>query len=402
MLDKISSAGKFNYSQCSNCGLPDKWGITKLDDQGVCNYCHYYRSVKDELRDFDRWNKLFSSVFERYRGKFEYDAVVGFSGGKDSSYIVHTLKQHYKARVLAVTVDFGFMPSGIAKENIKRVANHLGIDHINYEVPTDHVRKCFRNAIKQGKLLCEFCTTMCWLVARKIAIERHIPFYIMGSDRGQMFRGLSPETAPVSGAELINMMLTPYSEQKTVRADNPKFVNRIRSWLHRYGLPLETAEEIYPTPKFLPGTKAFPLNLQFFLFHRYREKEIKQTLTREAGWELPQGDHLHSHHDCVLHDAAMYFFREATGTTLTSGEICVDVREGEIRRGEAIDVIKNEETYLNSLSHPYIVFQELFEITEQDVNNALKRFRRRMKMLSSLRKLQMIFMKPKLRLLENQ
>jgi hypothetical protein len=130
-----------------------------------------------------------------------------------------------------VTVDFGFMPTGPAKENIKRVADHLGIDHINYEIPSDYVRRSFRGAIEKGRLLCGFCTTLCWAIPRKIAIERHIPLYIIGSDRGQMFRELSPETAPVSGSRLIDMMLTPYSEEKTLRFDNPKIVNRWRSML---------------------------------------------------------------------------------------------------------------------------------------------------------------------------
>lgn len=390
-----------NADRCARCALPINWGITRLDDSGVCNYCRFYDTAREKLRDFDRWNQLFLNHIEQHRGKFEYDAVVGFSGGKDSSYIVHTLKEHYKCRVLAVTVDFGFMPTGPAKENIKRVADHLGIDHINYEIPSDYVRRSFRGAIKKGRLLCGFCTTLCWAIPRKIAIERHIPLYIIGSDRGQMFRELSPETAPVSGSRLIDMMLTPYSEEKTLRFDNPKIVNRWRSMLGSFGLPAEFCEEIYPFPESLPGTKAVPLSLQFFLFHAYCEKEIKRILASETGWHLPPDDHLHAHHDCVLHDAAMYFVREAVGTTLTTGEICVDVREGEIRREEAVKVLEDEEKYLGGLKEPYKVFQEYFGISEKDVRLSLKRFRRRFTILRLLRKFQMIFSKPKLRLLDD-
>jgi len=325
--------------------------------------------------------------------------VVGFSGGKDSSYIVHTLKKHYQCRVLAVTVDFGFMPSGPAKENMKRVAKSLEIDHVIYDASANYLRQGFRHAILKARF-CGFCTALCWLIPRKIAVERHIPFYVMGSDRGQMFRDLSPETAPMSGADDINFMMTPYSAEKTLRGDHPTRVPRMRSFLATFGLPEEVCQEIYPAPEYLPRTQTMPFNLQFFLFHPYREKEIKTVLATEANWQKPTGDHLHSHHDCILHDAIMHLFRACTGTTLTASEICVDVREGEIAREEAIEALKTEAARLDNLSEPYRVFQDCFNISEQEMQRVTKRFRRRMEFLRRLRKFQLLFYRPKLRLLD--
>jgi len=70
--------------------------------------------------------------FEKYRGKHQYDAVVGLSGGKDSTYVLCQIVNKYKLKVAAVTYDNGFL-TDFAKESIKNTVNKLGVvvaDHI--------------------------------------------------------------------------------------------------------------------------------------------------------------------------------------------------------------------------------------------------------------------------------
>ncbi len=395
---------KMEDQRCVRCTLPQNWGITKLDKDGVCNYCRYYDTVKDDLRDFERWQKLFADHLDVHKGKYAYDVVVGFSGGKDSSYIIHQLKSHYNCKVLAVTVNFGFMPTPFAIENSRRVAKSLGIDHIVYDATFSEIQNAFKAAIKGGRL-CGLCTALCSAFTRKIAVEKQIPFHILGADRGQLLRDLAPEVGPMSGARTISKMLTPYSVEKTIRKDNPQQNKKVRGWLSNFGFNSETIENIYPEAKPLNGTKAVPLNLQYFLFHPYNEKEIKHILTEETDWQLPDKDHLHAHHDCDFHDAATYYFREAHNTTITNGtngEIAVDVREGTIKYDEAMQALKQEEERLNNLNltEPYAVFQEYFEIPAHYLHAAAKRARRQTNVLRNLRKVQMIFMEPKLRMFD--
>lgn len=392
---ELHTAPKPIDDRCTRCGLPASWDITILDDGGVCNYCRYYDTMRKELRDFDRWSQLFADHLDRHRGKYAYDAVVGFSGGKDSSYILHMLKNHSGYNVLAATCNFGFMPAGPALDNITRVTQHLGVDHVFYDFPPGLIQRTFRAAIRHGLPVCLPCSSLCWLVTRKIAIERHIPFIVSGADRGQLLHSLSAETDHASGAADIWDMLTPYSEEKTQRADNPQTARKLRAWLRRFDLPAEYCAELCPDAEFLPGTNAAPLPLPYFLFHPYREKEIKRILTREAGWRTPANDHLHAHHDCLLHDAAAAFLREATGHLKTVGEISVDVREGEISREEAIGVQEHERRRLDNLHEPYAIFQSYFGIAERDVLRAAKHYRRRIWLRRALLKLRMIVLRPR-------
>ena len=389
-----------DIQHCTRCGLPQTWEITRFDKDGICNYCRCYDAVKDTLCDFKRWQQLFADHLNTYKGQFEYDVVVGFSGGKDSTYIVYSLKEHYHCNVLAVTVDFGFMPTEPAKQNIARVIDCLGVDHLFYKIDEKEAKNAFAHRAKKGGV-CSLCTMLCWAVPRKIANERQAPFYILGSDRGQLLRSFSPETRPVSGIDVINHMLTDYSTEKTTRSDNTKTAAAVRKGLQMTGFSAQLSEKLYPDPSFLAGTRAYPLELLYFLFHPYNEKELKKLIAEQTNWRLPDGNGLHSHHDCELHDAALYYIQQATGNTITTGELCVDVREGSIARDEAMHTLALERERLLAMKNPYTAFEKHFGVTHEDVAAASQKLRRRLSRMIALRKTQLLFSKPTLKLLQN-
>lgn len=381
---------------CSRCGLPGNWSLTRFNAQGICNFCLYYDTVKHKLRDFKRWNKSFRDHLDTHKGKFQYDAVVGFSGGKDSSYIIHKLTQHYGYKILAVTVNFGFMPTQFAIENSKRVVRKLNVDHYIYDATDPQTMDGFKQSIKMGQF-CSLCTALCTAFTRKVALNKGIPFIILGADRGQMLRELSPETRPVSGAAQLASMVLPYSAEKTWQSEPPVMEKNIRRWLTNFGYSKQTTEDIYPSAKPLPGTEAKPLTLQFFAFHDYHEDKIKNTLVDEADWTRPKNDHLHAHHDCIFHDANMYALRKANNSTITMGEICVDVREGCIPRQAALDVLEKEALKLNSIEKPWAVFEDYFGLQENDILPAIKKVGKRIRLLKRLRKLQLLFYKSRIK-----
>ena len=395
MLQKGKGKRKTNLKRCVRCGLPDTWIMTRFDRQGVCNYCTFYETVQDSLTDFDRWQKLFAQTLDMYKGKFDFDAAVGFSGGKDSSYILHSLKNHYNCKVVGITVNFGFMPTQFALDNSKRVAESLGVEHIIYDASSPDIIEGFKNAAKRG-LVCGLCTALCAAFTRKLANERQIPFYVMGADRGQLLRFLAPEAGPMSMARDLVSMLMPYSAEKTLLQDSPFRVKNMHKWLGSFGFSPELCDFIYPAPSKLPNYEAVPQSLQYFLYHNYQEEKMKSVLQNEMTWQRHKDDHLHSHHDCDLHDANSHFFREATGATITTGEICVDVREGEIRRDEAVAMLQNESDHLDQLLMPHAPFKEIFNVDAQEINKASKKFGRKMAMLRTIRNSRMFFKKPKL------
>lgn len=79
-------------------------------------------------------------------GQNQYDCVVGLGGGKDSSYIIHRLKNHYGANVLAFTCDNGFL-NDYALDFIRTVVDGLGVDHLWVKLPDELLRRLYRGSM---------------------------------------------------------------------------------------------------------------------------------------------------------------------------------------------------------------------------------------------------------------
>ncbi len=74
--------------------------------------------------------------------------VLAYSGGLDTSVIVHWLKQKYKCPVIAVTVDVGNIPK---KSVLQRNANRAGADKFYFiDAKTEFVREYLFTAVKSG------------------------------------------------------------------------------------------------------------------------------------------------------------------------------------------------------------------------------------------------------------
>ena len=93
---------------CKICGLGEDYTNIRFNDDGVCNYCEFYEAHKDMLEDTEQLEQAFRQKMEHAKAKAraagaDYDCLVGFSGGKDSTYIIYQLKETYGMRVLAFT-----------------------------------------------------------------------------------------------------------------------------------------------------------------------------------------------------------------------------------------------------------------------------------------------------------
>jgi len=128
-----------------------------------------------------------------------FHALVLFSGGKDSTYMVSRLKwEHPLLKLLLFTVDNTFM-SPIALENIKFTVEKLGLDHVVYRPPTKLYEKMYRHAfLNLNKKGCsgtvdQFDGDLFHDIARNWASRHGIPLIVSGCSRTQVQRILGFE-----------------------------------------------------------------------------------------------------------------------------------------------------------------------------------------------------------------
>lgn len=137
--------------RCKQCVISSRVPGIELRG-GVCNLClEYNRSVHAEE---EAWREKYvahqekelDQLLKSYQGKGpgRYDAIVLFSGGKDSVGMVYRLRRDYPSlRLLLMTWDNGFY-SSVALERSLEIAQKLDIDHIRYKPSSSLYKTLYR------------------------------------------------------------------------------------------------------------------------------------------------------------------------------------------------------------------------------------------------------------------
>lgn len=109
--------------RCTRCVLPESYPNIQFDEQGICNFCRGHKppiyAGKDALiKQVDRLKSKTSA----------YEAILGLSGGRDSTFTAYYIVQELGLNVVAFTYDNGMIPA-TTWENIHNTVSILGIDH---------------------------------------------------------------------------------------------------------------------------------------------------------------------------------------------------------------------------------------------------------------------------------
>lgn len=114
---------------CKSCLMPNTRPRVEFDDAGVCNACH--NALTKPKIDWEQRRREFLEMIEEKKaqsGHPDYDCIVPWSGGKDSSYIAHRLKFEFGLNPLLVTFS-PLVPNDIAVHNREEMLK-LGFDHL--------------------------------------------------------------------------------------------------------------------------------------------------------------------------------------------------------------------------------------------------------------------------------
>ena len=128
--DRISK-----LKRCTKCLLPETFPNIVYDAAGVCSYCNNYKPFVPNAE-----SELIKIADSVKKNNNRPDCLVAFSGGRDSSYSLHYLK-NLGLNPLAFSYDWG-MITDLARRNQSRICAELGIEHI---LVSADIRKKRRN-----------------------------------------------------------------------------------------------------------------------------------------------------------------------------------------------------------------------------------------------------------------
>lgn len=163
---------------CKACNLPETYETIEFDAEGICNICRQ-KEYKDSAIDWAGRRKQLDVLVEQYRGKFAYDCIVPFSGGKDSTFTLHYLMKEYKLKPLVVQFNHGFMRQGLLKNN-ERTFRKLGVDVINFTPNWQVVKRLMLEALIRKGDFCWHCHTGIYSYPMHVALQQQVPLIFWG------------------------------------------------------------------------------------------------------------------------------------------------------------------------------------------------------------------------------
>ncbi|WP_455385214.1 hypothetical protein [Acidihalobacter prosperus] len=191
--------------RCRICAVPSAYA--ELNSDGICSAC-LQRDAHSAATDVDTASAqrlaadVHAALSAAQGSGRDYDAILLFSGGKDSCYLLHRLQQDYPGlRVLSLLVDNGFM-SPVALKNATRAIARFNIDHIVFKPDPAFVRKLFCLAFReiprqQGYSIVDMMDgQLTFDSARNLAAKLEVPLVVCGLGRTQVaniFGGIRTE-----------------------------------------------------------------------------------------------------------------------------------------------------------------------------------------------------------------
>ena len=314
---------------CIKCVLPETFPGIRFNDEGVCNHCLNFVSQEKLLKQKHEYQIKFELLFKQQRDVGNYDCLMCYSGGKDSSYTLYILKTKYKARTLAITVDNGFA-SERAVQNIRNVVESLGIDHYFIKPRFDVLRRIFtscisdnlysQKALQRASAICTSCMGLVKFISLRLAIEKWIPFITYGWSPGQ---------APMASSVFKTNSSMVQSMQEAIK------------------VPLSTIvgnDEIRPyflEEKHFNASDRFPYIINPLAFLDYNEDKIFEDIGK-LGWIAPDDTDANST-NCLMNSFANTVHKAKFHYHPYAFEIANLVREGIITRENGLERLDEEE-----------------------------------------------------------
>jgi imidazoleglycerol phosphate synthase cyclase subunit len=319
---------------CTTCVYPSiSAAPMEFDDAGVCTGCQMAK-VKAAIAptEWDRRRGLLRDLIERYRSRdgSRHDVVIAVSGGKDSYFQTHVLKNEFGVNPLLVTYD-GNNWTDVGWRNMVRMREAFGVDHVLVRPSTTTLKKLNRLAFTTMGDMNWHGHVGIMTAPMRVAAEHGIPLVFYG-EHGYL--------------DLCGQFSMDDFPEVTYR-DRLEHFARGFEWNYFVGRENLTSADLsiwkYPSDQEL-----FDLDLRGIFLGNYVYWEANEhiELVRERyGFEVSNTpfdrtyrtmSNLDDMHENGVHDYLKYI---KFGYGRATDHTCKDIRAGLMGRGQAIELV---------------------------------------------------------------
>jgi N-acetyl sugar amidotransferase len=322
-----------DLKRCTRCVLPETHETITFDEEGVCSVCRQNEFKRDSI-DWAARKPMLDALIEEHRGRFAYDCIVPFSGGKDSTWTLLYLMEEYGVKPLVVSFDHGFMRPGVLA-NTERVIRQLGVAYHRFTPNWKVVQKLMLQTFLEKGDFCWHCHTGIFAYPMWVALREQVPLVIWGEP----------------SAEYTSY----YSYDQPEEVDEKRFNRFVNLGLSVDDMLVRLGDEIderdlqpfsYP-----PLRDLRQLQYRSVCLGSYIPWDVKRQsglIAERLGWKgdevenVPPG-YSYEKIECYMQGVRDYIKYIKRGYTRPSHLASIDIRHGRLDRAEAMQMVEQYE-----------------------------------------------------------
>ena len=329
---------KNELRRCSRCNIPETYETIEFDAQMVCNVCRQ-KEFRDEKIDWSARKRDLDGLIESYRGKHDYDCVVPFSGGKDSTFTLYYLMKEYKVKPLVVQFNHGFMRQNLL-ENNQRTFKQLGVDVLSFTPNWRVVKRVMLEALIRKGDFCWHCHTGIFAYPMQVALQTQVPLVLWGEPSSEYTAYYDyrddqiEEVDEVRFNRYVNLGITAEDMAGMISGD--------------FALdPRDLKPYTYPPIRDLKKLKYRSVCLGSYI--PWDAKRQSALIATELGWKgdavegMPAGMYEYEKIECYMQGVRDYIKFLKRGYARVTQMTALDLRKGELEKAVADRLVQDNE-----------------------------------------------------------
>lgn len=316
--------------RCTRCVIPETHETIVFDKNGVCNICRQHDYKQSEI-DWKEKKKELDALVEHHLGKHEYDCIIPFSGGKDSTWTLYYLVKEYGIKPLVVRFDHGFLRPNL-HENTIRTIRKLGVDFHQFTPNWKVVQKLMLQSFLEKGDFCWHCHTGIFAYPMWVAIRYETPLIFWGEPSAEYTSYFSYDQSEEVDEKrfnrFVNLGIT--AQDMFVRLEGAVSERDLKPFTYP---PLKELRQIKYNSVCLGSYIPWDVKMQ------------SKIIQEELGWQgddvenVPPG-YRYEKIECYLQGVRDYVKYIKRGYTRPSHLASMDIRNHRMNRDQAMDLLK--------------------------------------------------------------
>jgi N-acetyl sugar amidotransferase len=346
--------------KCARCGLPETYETIEFDADGVCNVCRQQEFKQGKI-DWAARKADFDGIVEQYRGKHEYDVIIPFSGGKDSTFTLYHMVKEYRVKPLVVQFNHGFMRPGLLANN-ERTFKKLGVDVLTFTPNWRVVRRVMLEALIRKGDFCWHCHTGIFSYPMHVALKYQTPFILWGEPSSEYTAYYDYRENEIEEVDetrfnrFVNLGITAEDMAGMIRGDFSFD-------------PRDLAPFTYPPVRELRKLRYRSVCLGSYI--PWDVKKQSRLIQDELGWKgdqvegMPWDEYPYEKIECHLQGVRDYIKFLKRGYSRVSQMVALDLRNGRLTKERADELVGE---YEGQKPPSLKLFLDYLSITEEQFN----------------------------------